>query len=101
MLRPSRSEQLRERLDLKRALSKSGVGAANLINLEQAKQDWIETCGPFHLKKIADHYKVFEHLFGQAYFTPRVQLNVKVKQKKIFILNKFSLTVFLITVHQQ
>lgn len=80
MLRPSRSEQIKERLELRRSVRNSATGTENLINLEQVKQDWIQTCGPFHLKKIADHYKVFEHLFGQAYFTPRVQLNVTVNK---------------------
>lgn len=80
MLRASRSEQIKERLELRRSIRNSATGTENLINLEQVKQDWIQTCGPFHLKKIADHYKVFEHLFGQAYFTPRVQLNVTVSK---------------------
>lgn len=93
MLRPSRSEQIKERLELRRSLRKSAIETENLINLEQVKQDWIQSSGPFHLKKIADHYKVFEHLFGSAYFTPRVQLNVTVNRNKLSFKTKITFLV--------
>jgi large subunit ribosomal protein L38 len=48
------------------------------ISLDEVKQDWLKTAGPFHLRKIADHYGIFDHLFGKfAYFTPRVFLDIK------------------------
>lgn len=51
------------------------------INLEETKQEWLKTAGPFHIRKIADHYGVFEHLFGKyAFFTPRINLDIKYKQ---------------------
>jgi large subunit ribosomal protein L38 len=50
------------------------------IDLEQAKKDWHETAGPFQVRKIAEHYGIFEHLFGKyAFFTPRVPLDIKYK----------------------
>lgn len=50
------------------------------INLEETKKDWLKTAGPFQIRKIADAYGVFEHLFGRyAYFTPRVNMDIKVR----------------------
>lgn len=50
------------------------------IDLSAVKDDWIKTGGPFHVRKVADHYKIFEHLFGKhAFFTPRVPMNIKFK----------------------
>lgn len=46
------------------------------LNLKQVKNDWLKTSGPFHVSRLAEHYGVFEHLFGAAYFIPRVELNV-------------------------
>lgn len=46
------------------------------VNLEEVRKDWLETDGPFHIRKIADHYSVYEHLFGDAYFIPRTNLKV-------------------------
>lgn len=46
------------------------------IDLETCEQEWLRSYGPQHIKKIADHYGVYEHLFGDAYFYPRVVLNV-------------------------
>lgn len=47
-----------------------------IIDLNEAKKDWLQTAGPYQIKKIADHYGVFEHLFGDAYFTPHTALNI-------------------------
>lgn len=46
------------------------------VDLEEYYREWLHTTGQQHIKKIADHYGVFEHLFGDAYFYPRVHLNV-------------------------
>lgn len=48
------------------------------IDAEQVKQDWLENEGQFQLRKIAAHYGIYEHLFGYAYFLPRVKLDIKV-----------------------
>lgn len=50
------------------------------IDLSTVKDDWIKTGGPFHVRKVAEHYKIYEHLFGKhAFFTPRVSLDIKFK----------------------
>lgn len=46
------------------------------INLDEVRKVWLTTTGNHHIKQIADHYGVFEHLFGDAYFFPRVPLQV-------------------------
>lgn len=46
------------------------------VDLNQTKEDWLETSGPYQIKTIADHYGVFEHLFGDAYFIPRMPMNI-------------------------
>lgn len=46
------------------------------IDLKKAKNTYLEQDGPDHIKTIADHYGVFEHLFGDAYFIPRVPLDI-------------------------
>lgn len=103
-LKPSRSAELRQRLDhLKKQRSDSALEKLarsqsrkfnrynsnsvlrNLlfsveINLEETKQEWLRTAGPFHIRSIAEHYGIFEHLFGKhAYFTPRINLDIKFK----------------------
>lgn len=47
-----------------------------LIDLNQAKEVYLSQNGPNQIKTIADHYSVFEHLFGDAYFIPRVPLKI-------------------------
>lgn len=47
-----------------------------VIDPELVKKDWLKTSGPFHVKRLAEHYGVFEHLFGAAYFVPRVDLRI-------------------------
>lgn len=45
------------------------------IDLDEVKKDWFQST-PMHIKTIADHYGIYEHLYGDAYFIPRVPLNV-------------------------
>lgn len=47
-----------------------------LVDLSKAKKTFLDQNGPEHIKILADHYSVFEHLFGDAYFIPRVPLNI-------------------------
>lgn len=47
-----------------------------MIDLRKVKEDNRSAAGPLHIKTIADHYGVFLHLFGDAYFMPRVPLNI-------------------------
>lgn len=41
------------------------------------KRDWLTTSGQFHIRDVAHHYGVYQHLFGDAYFVPRVPLDIK------------------------
>lgn len=81
-LKPARSTQLKERLahlKVQRAnpaLEKMSRAQTLTIDPELVKQDWLKTSGPFQVKKLAEHYGVFEHLFGAAYFVPRVDLKI-------------------------
>ncbi|EEZ99758.1 large ribosomal subunit protein mL38 [Tribolium castaneum] len=78
----SRSKQLQERLKVLKALRKNpdleklARNKKLLIDLEEANNVWLKTSGLYHVKAIADHYGVFEHLFGDAYFLPVVSLKL-------------------------
>ncbi|CAH1962087.1 unnamed protein product [Acanthoscelides obtectus] len=78
----SRSQQLQERLKVLKgqkanpALEKVARSKELLINLEEVRKDSATTSAPIFIKNIADHYGVFEHLFGDAYFYPRVPLSI-------------------------
>lgn len=48
-----------------------------VVDLNDVKTEWLASDGQHHIRDIANHYGVFEHLFGKyAYFVPRVPLNV-------------------------
>jgi large subunit ribosomal protein L38 len=47
--------------------------------LKEVKEEWLKTAGPLHIRRVAEHYGVYNDLFGDAYFTPRVQLDVHYK----------------------
>ncbi|XP_050423328.1 39S ribosomal protein L38, mitochondrial [Adelges cooleyi] len=46
------------------------------VSLEDITNEWSKTNAPLHIKKVAEHYGVFEHLFGDAYFMPYIQLDI-------------------------
>ncbi|KAJ8922290.1 hypothetical protein NQ315_004229 [Exocentrus adspersus] len=80
--RLSRTEQLEERLKFIKAQKKNpeveklAREKKLLIDLDEVKKEWEKTSGPYHIKQIADHYGIFEHLYGDAYFYPRVPLDI-------------------------
>nr|XP_014099961.2 39S ribosomal protein L38, mitochondrial [Bactrocera oleae] len=82
-LKSSRSEQLKQRLaHLKAQRSSEEVeklARANklLIDLDEVDREYRVTNGQYDLRVIADHYGIFEDLFGLAYFVPRVALNIQ------------------------
>ena len=47
-----------------------------LVDLEVAKEDWLRTLAPVHKRKIAEHYGIFNDLYGEAYFHPIVPLTI-------------------------
>lgn len=46
------------------------------VDLEQAMRIWLETSSPYEMHKIAEHYGIFQDLFGDAYFYPVVPLRI-------------------------
>ncbi|CAG9129207.1 unnamed protein product [Plutella xylostella] len=46
------------------------------VDKDQVRQVWLETAGPVHKKNIAEHYGIFEHLYGEGYFLPLLNLEV-------------------------
>lgn len=48
------------------------------VNLNEIKEEWFKTSGPYQVRDIADHYAIYKDLFGAyAYFVPRVNLGIK------------------------
>lgn len=77
-----RSKEVKERLGITKAnrknleLEKKSRNQELLIDLEEVKRDWVKTSGPYQIKEVADHYGVFNDLFGDAYFAPQVYIDV-------------------------
>ncbi|XP_076286146.1 mitochondrial ribosomal protein L38 [Lasioglossum baleicum] len=46
------------------------------IDIDVAREIWVKTNSPSDLHRIADHYRVFQHLFKDAYFKPVVPLEI-------------------------
>ncbi|XP_051864450.1 39S ribosomal protein L38, mitochondrial isoform X2 [Drosophila albomicans] len=82
-LKPSRSAQLKERLEHLKAQRSSKeleqLARSNklVIDLEKVQQAYVKTTGQHDLRLLADHYGIFEHLFGSAFFVPRVPLTIR------------------------
>lgn len=53
------------------------------VNIDEVHADWLKTEGQGHVKAVATHYGIYEHLFGYAYFVPRVPLDIKVYERSI------------------
>ncbi|XP_064640863.1 large ribosomal subunit protein mL38-like [Lineus longissimus] len=82
---PAKQKQLQkksERLKLLKEIKndKTLEQAARLrklhIPLEEVKKDWYKESWSIHAHSIADHYGVYQDLFGYAYFYPRIQLDI-------------------------
>ncbi|XP_018318763.1 39S ribosomal protein L38, mitochondrial [Agrilus planipennis] len=48
-----------------------------LIKLDEVKSVGANGAAQYQLKEIATHFSIFDHLFGDAYFVPRVPLQVQ------------------------
>lgn len=46
------------------------------VDLDKVQAEWEIGPGPHQLRVLAQHYGIFTHLFGNAYFVPRVTLNI-------------------------
>lgn len=49
-----------------------------MIDTEKVRLDWQTSAGQFQIKNIATQHGIYEHLFGYAYFLPRVPIDIKV-----------------------
>uniref|UniRef100_A0A336MQ47 Large ribosomal subunit protein mL38 n=1 Tax=Culicoides sonorensis TaxID=179676 RepID=A0A336MQ47_CULSO len=82
-LKVSRSKELFARLEhMKKMradpkLEKLSKEGKLQIDMDQVHEDWLKNNGPLQIKRIAEHYKIFEHLFGDAYFVPRVDMQIR------------------------
>ncbi|XP_030754113.1 39S ribosomal protein L38, mitochondrial [Sitophilus oryzae] len=78
----NKSKLLQERLKILRSrkndpeLERASRKCQLKIDIEKSYNDWLETTGPYHIRRIAEHYGIFEHLFGDAYFNAWVPLNI-------------------------
>lgn len=81
----SRKEVLREHLEhLKK--TKNNIMLEKLarenklsVSLDDVNENWMKESASFHIKEVAEHYGIFEHLFGDAYFYPQVMLDIYFK----------------------
>lgn len=49
------------------------------VPLEESYEEWLITEGPQHIRRIAEHYGVFQHLFGDAYYYPVTPMKIAFK----------------------
>lgn len=52
------------------------------IDLNEVRKEWLRTSAPQHKKQIADHYSIFEHLYGEGFFLPHLDLEVLYQLKE-------------------
>ncbi|XP_077482327.1 large ribosomal subunit protein mL38 [Stigmatopora argus] len=80
--RLSRSQQLRERNQVLKKnkedveLERSCRLRTFKINLDQVQETWEKSAGPFHIRRLAEHYGVYRDLFPMAFFLPHVPLRI-------------------------
>ncbi|EDW25285.1 GL19977 [Drosophila persimilis] len=81
-LKESRSAQLKTRLEhlktqrANKQLEQLARSQKLIIDLDKVQQTYVQTTGQHDLRLLADHYGIFEHLYGSAYFVPRVPLSI-------------------------
>lgn len=49
------------------------------VCLDDVNEEWLKESASLHIKEVAEHYGIFEHLFGDAYFYPQVMLDIYFK----------------------
>ena len=78
VMKPSRRDIYQPRMQHMKLLKTNPE--KKLINMpseSDVRKEWLKTCGPYHLKTIAEHYNIYDDLFGEAYFVPRIPLDIK------------------------
>ncbi|XP_036938395.1 39S ribosomal protein L38, mitochondrial isoform X1 [Acanthopagrus latus] len=84
--RPNRTKEVRERKQVMRDKKKNVEleRASRLhtfkIPLDKVQEFWEKSSGPFHVKRLAEHYGVFRDLFPMAYFLPQVPIQISYGQ---------------------
>ncbi|XP_028264044.1 large ribosomal subunit protein mL38 [Parambassis ranga] len=79
---PSRTKEVRERRQVMKAnknnlqMEREARLRTFKIPLERVQETWEQSSGPFHIKRLADHYGIFRDLFPMAHFLPQVILHV-------------------------
>ncbi|XP_051769744.1 39S ribosomal protein L38, mitochondrial isoform X1 [Ctenopharyngodon idella] len=80
--RPSRKAEVKERKKVMQENKKNPEMERDnrlrtfRISLDRVKAQWEKTNGPFHIRRLAEHYRIYQDLFPMAYFVPRVMLHV-------------------------
>ncbi|XP_019721177.1 large ribosomal subunit protein mL38 [Hippocampus comes] len=80
--RPSRTNELRARRQtmkenkLNVELERDCRLRTFKISLDRVQETWEKSSGPFHIRRLADHYGVFRDLFPKAYFHPQIPLRI-------------------------
>lgn len=46
------------------------------VDLNEVRKEWLQNNGPLHKKQVADHYAIFDHLYGEGYFIPYLDLDI-------------------------
>ncbi|XP_075229396.1 large ribosomal subunit protein mL38-like [Lycorma delicatula] len=55
------------------------------IPLDEVYEDWKKTVGPYQIKDIAEHYGIFNDLYGDAFFLPIVIMDISYKSNEGFV----------------
>ncbi|XP_070783105.1 large ribosomal subunit protein mL38 isoform X2 [Enoplosus armatus] len=85
--RPGRTNEVRERRRVMKdnkknvELERASRLRTFKIPLDRVQETWEKSSGPFHIKRLADHYGVFRDLFPMAYFLPQVSLHICYSQE--------------------
>ncbi|KAG9478722.1 hypothetical protein GDO78_012404 [Eleutherodactylus coqui] len=80
---PSTKERLKAQKEVLKAnhrnpeLEKASRHRTLLIPLDEVRADWERECGPIHIQRVAEHYGVYNDLFGKATFVPQVTLRIQ------------------------
>lgn len=86
VIKNSRSEVLNKRIEIlqnKRNdpnLEKLAREHNLTISEDKVKEEWLKSGGLYAIKTIAEHYSVYQDLFGDAYFIPNTLLNISFDQ---------------------
>nr|CAH0098953.1 unnamed protein product [Daphnia galeata] len=78
-LKASKAVENASRLNKLKSL-KNSVDSNEEISIKEIRKEWLQTAAPFHIKAIAEHYNIFEDIFGEAFFLPRIPLSIEYQQ---------------------